>query len=330
MATMATLRPVNPLLQGKLVGYFSDPSVFIAENVLPKVPNAPMTGTYQVVGRNTAFGTLGESDRRAPLDEINREIGISLSSGTYQATEKARGTLVDRTMMEHSQLVSDPGGLELQALEARAALDFLRIKREIRVAELLFTQANWSQNTSLAAAAKWSAATGNPIVDVDLACQTVAGNGIPNPNTIVIGHLPFRALLKNVILLAARPSTADRSMLTMDDIKALFSKYFGITNVFVGDAMYNNANAGQTPSMAYVWGDKVWVGYLDFSNGGSRISGQNVKLDGSAACNFEVKPLTTNEYEVPDRNALALDHRYINAEAITAALGGYLIQTVTL
>lgn len=326
LPTQGTLRPVNPITQDLISGYFTDPSVFIADKCLPLIPNSDYSGTYQVLPTATSFGDIDIEDARAPGANVQSVSGVALSSGTFQCAEYALESLTDMVQSRNAQL---PGPQDLKFLASQQALTIMRMKREIRVATMMTSSSIWTQNTSLAAAAKWKTTTSNPLTDIRTGVQTVMGSVGKNANTLILGYEPWNALLSNPSLKGGKSYGADRNALTEVEIREILANYFGIDNIFYGLAQYNTANMGQTSSLTSVWGDYVWVGYMDFSGAAPRVAANTVALNASAAVCFENQPLTTFEYDVPQKRSVALQHSYIVAEKVLSATSGYLIQAVT-
>ena len=97
-----------------------------------------------------------------------------------------------------------------------------------------------------------------------------------------------------------------------------------IENVFIGKASRNtvsNVVAG-TATLGRIWGDDVWMGYVDQNGGAAAMGGSRIGLTPTAVARMVELPFMAEEYESNETRASILRLRHSETElAVTAALG---------
>lgn len=315
--TSATLRPVNPILQDMLVAWSNSQAGYIADKVLPPIRTSQKTGTIITVGRNSTFGDSSDSLVRAPRSGYSQAAGSRLSSTTYSIQEYGRETIVDNQMIDDAKDV-----LKLKELESYGALSDLLIRREMRVASLLFNTSVFT-TTVLAGATQWSSSTGDPIGDIDVACNGVQDRVGRKPNAIVLGLAATRAMRKSAAILSYMANDKDRQMVTEPALRAMLQSYFGFDVVEFGTAMYNTANQAVTVSLSPVWGDYVWVGVV--SGGGVQSTSGDVSINPTAAAQIVQEELASEEYDDNAKRSVVIRHRELRDELVIDANAGQII-----
>ena len=98
--------------------------------------------------------------------------------------------------------------------------------------------------------------------DVDIAVGKVKLAIGMKPNTVIMSDAVKKAIRKNPFLrnlfkyLAIPPEQ-------VFSVEKMFAMVFDIQNVLVAGAVYNSANKGQADILAELWGDTVYVAYLE-------------------------------------------------------------------
>lgn len=320
----STIRPVNPVLQGRVIGYFNSDDSYIADQVLPKIGGVGKTGTIMNVGRASGFGDVTDNLLRHYKSRYHRNAGPTIGNATWNCEEYGDEALVDLR-----QLADADVGIDLEFLESQVAIENLRIWRERRAASLLFNTTTFTQNVTLAGNDQWSSALSDPMDDIDVAVRTVYASIGKAPNTFISGFLPGRTIRKNASVLSFRPTNTDRNMLTDEQFREILKSMFGIDNVFVGNAHYNTANQAQTVALSPVWGDMVWIGYMDYGTPGTTLGSSKAAVGPSAAVQLVAEDLTSEEYEAPEVRSKVLRHRHEMDELVTSAISGYIINDIT-
>ena len=75
--------------------------------------------------------------------------------------------------------------------------------------------------------------------------------------TIIMGRQVFRYARRHP-LVQSQLGANERKLLSAEQLAQIFD----VKRVLVGSASYNSAAEGASASYSFIWGDKVWVGYL--------------------------------------------------------------------
>jgi hypothetical protein len=234
---------------------------FIGDKLSPMVSVKHESDTYYVYEKDT----LGLPETlRADGSESNKAT-FNLSTASYRLQEHAlHDDVTDRQRSNADKAIQ----LDIDVTEDLTA-KILR-RREIDLATLAQTPANFANTTSLAAANAWSNNTiaSNPIVYVQSATSAIMLNSAKAANIVVMNEQTFNACRNHISIL-------DRIKYTSADSVAegMLAKLFDIESVVVGKSVYNSAGEGVTPSMSRVWNDNVVVAYVEKAPGLRRVSG---------------------------------------------------------
>ena len=323
--TAAGLRPVDPVLKGRLIGSYNSLDSYIADKVLPTITGVAKTGTLVTLGQASSYGDIEDDLSRASGGEYHQEKGAQLGSTTWSCKEYGTEVRIDLGDIDDFAEIGN-----LKWVQSQSALQNLKIWQERRMASMLFSTSNFA-STTLVGGDKWSASTSNPVANLITAAKSVA-NGGQTPNTIILGPDAYYTASTNAALATFASANTDRNFLSIEALQAIFSRIcMSDVEVFVAKALYNTANQGQTASGANIWGDMIWLGYLNRESAGTATGGgQNVQMaDPSAAVLLVQKDLESFEYDLPSHNSVVVRHSHRVAEKITNAACGYIINDIT-
>lgn len=132
----------------------------------------------------------------------------------------------------------------------------MRLARELAVEQAIFNTTTWDTSTAALytdnSAAPWDAAGSAVIKQIQTAREQVRKNcGVP-ANSMIISEASFVNLLNNTEIKAKFPGA---TVITEAMMRAQMGAIFGITNLLVGQAVYNTANEGQDFSGGDIWPD---------------------------------------------------------------------------
>ena len=321
--TAITNRPVDPVVQSLTFALANRNDSFIYQKVLKPTPTASQsTGTIMGINIETFFGDSAASYERGEGGTYSEAFGPKLSNTTFRCQEYGRMVGVDRKTLSRSELPAD-----LRAVHNAQIMTHLRIAQEVRGATMFGTAANWTNSTTVAAGSKWDSAGGDPIGNLETAIETVAGYGL-RPNTIIMGRQARRTLQKSPVFLEFLPTTGDRNIVPTGMLKGKLAELFEVSadRIFFGDSVRNTAHPGKTVSLADIWGDWVWVGYLDV--GSVPIEG-GVSVQPTAAARFVEQDWEMVEWEDEARNSVVTRVSHSEDDVVIQAQLGYLIDDVT-
>ena len=317
MPSLSTARPVNELLTELVREYSNDADAYIASKLCPSIMVDQETGTYYTFTLDSFFGDSSEADNdllRSPQSEYLRG-GWDLGTGTYACKEYGYEDSIDQRIAKGLDKYFD-----VEARCVKSATEKVLIAQEVRVAELFQTDANWTTNN--ASTARWDAADGDPLADIDTAMLGVLNQTGKRSNTIAMGFQSWQAMRKNSNVTGLL-SADERSALTVRDLAPIFADMFGINQILVGSAVRNTAALGATASLSSVWDatDTVWVGY---------VNPDASKVDPSAAYSFTFEDLAAFSYdEDATRSSIVRVNHTVEEAVVGAGLGATITNTIT-
>jgi hypothetical protein len=236
---------------------------FIAEQVLPVVPVRKENDKFYTYTKKERF-TIPESTIRAPRTRA-QQIDWSTSTDTYDAIEYALASMIDDREKANADA---PISVVTDSVEFLK--DLLMLEMEKRVADLVFSTSNITNNTTLTSTNQWDAydeTDSNPLTAVETGRNTVHQAIGQNPNLIVMGREVFNSLIHHPVIENKIKHTTMQVA-----TEQLLANLFQVDKVLVGNAVYNSENIGQTASYGYVWGKKVLIAYVEPRPGIKKVS----------------------------------------------------------
>ena len=166
---------------------------FVADLVMPRMPVKKESDLYYIYGKER-FAV--PNTRRAPKSPYAK-VDWTPSSATYTCKEEG---LEESTDDRERKNADKPLNLEIDTTELLT--DLIALKRETRVATLLTTAANFTNDTTLSGTDQWSnGANSDPIDDVQVATLAInAAIGL-DPNTMVIPREVYEKLKQHPAIL---------------------------------------------------------------------------------------------------------------------------------
>lgn len=255
----------SPFLTGLVQSFIPDYADYIGSLLLPRIPVGSKIGQYNV-------WTQGDFLRRGGKPLSNYEAapieGFTLSKQQFNMSTWGVATNWTQQDLQDAAVT----GITPESYE-RAKTDFVIgkaiIEREIAVATLFQTSANWSTTYAGVASAPngsqfiaWDQAAAVPVDDVEKIKETNRLAGNRKVNTLVLPQAIWSKMKSNASLIdrIKYGGTMDRpTEVTLDQIKALFE----IQNIWVPSAVYNTAAEGAAESYADIWAKTIWLGYLE-------------------------------------------------------------------
>ncbi|MDE2097855.1 MAG: hypothetical protein KGL39_11450 [Patescibacteria group bacterium] len=113
----------------------------------------------------------------------------------------------------------------------------------------------------------------DPVTWFDLQKETIAAAIGKKPNALLLGRKAFRGLRNNPNLLkrfvmGTTVNVMPGDMLSAKDLAAKLD----LDEVIVGEAMYNTAALGKTPSLSYIWSDYAVLFFKEATPGRRKVS----------------------------------------------------------
>lgn len=220
---------------------------FIADLILPTYPTAKQAATLSVVMRENL--TIPEVDH-ANGAVFNR-VSLYMDDMAYNCKDKGLEGQVTDWDLERFATEFDAEVETSQSVKIK-----MMLAREKRIHDLIFNTTTWPVGTAALytdnSGNPWDAAGTDIIGQVLAARELVRGNtGIP-PNAMIIGEVTLINMLKNTGIKAQFPGAP---IITEALLRAQMGALIGIQDLFVGQAVYNSADEGQTFAKADIWPD---------------------------------------------------------------------------
>lgn len=228
----------------------------ISDLLFPVVPVKNESDTYFVFDK--AHALRNPQTLRANGAEANEDQMV-LSTATYRLEEHALKEIITNRDRDNQ----DPG-VNLEVSTVEDLTDKVLRQKEVDAATNLFVAADWANVSSLAATAAWNANTTatNPILIADSAATAVLTNAGRKANTGVLDFRTYQAVKEHV-------SVVDRVKYTSADsvTPKLLQSLLGVDTLLIAEGANNTANEGLAATMALIWTDAAWFGYVERSPG---------------------------------------------------------------
>lgn len=104
----------------------------------------------------------------------------------------------------------------------------------------------------------WSSSSSTPLVDLDQIFDAIG-----DADTLFIGRDLRKDLVKHPDIIAETSNFSAGAVSTGKLLGVLQNLYPHLTNIVIGESMYNTANEGQAVSIGFYFDGLVWAGYSD-------------------------------------------------------------------
>lgn len=267
--TNSQARVIDPILSTVAQGYKNNE--FIGMKLFPSVPVGQRGGKIITFGRE-AFRLY--STGRAPGAEVKR-IQFGYAGSPFALEQHALAGMVPIENMDEAAAVP---GIDLGTGAVQAVQAIIGLRLEYAQAQLATTAGNYSagNKVTLAGTSQWSdyaSGVSDPVNDIEAGKEAIRAKTGKRPNICTIPAAVW-AKLRN------HPKTIERIKYTGRDsaTTALVAEWFGIDEVVVGDAIYDNNG-----TFVDVWGKSVVLAYTNktgISQGGLPSYGYTYRLGG--------------------------------------------------
>lgn len=298
-------RVVDAVLTNHARGYVHPER--IAQHLFPAIP------VNQRGGRRIEFNKDGfrrMNTRRAPGAK-RQEIEFGFLGAKFALEQR---DLVGKVPEEIAQEAQRGPGIDMGRQAVEQVQDIISLDKEAEAANLALDPNNYdaAHKVALAGSNQWSHADSDPKADIKTGREAIRSAIGMEPNTLVLGPRPYRALDDHPKILEKFKYTSSESITT-----AMLARYFDIPNVHVGRAVYAN-DAGE---FVDVWGTSALLAYVP-TDGARRMNapsyGYTYQLAGHpfVGQNWWDNDTKSRKYPVTDEYSAEL----VGADA------GYLIQ----
>lgn len=295
----SNLHPVDQILTGIVSEAVPSDSQLIADRVMERVDIPERSGTLLVETTRSFMGAPEADSRRAPGAGRQSLSSFNRSSLTFKAEIHSFEDSIAMEDIEDSQY---PGTEE--ARSARKVRRALLLAQEKRCADLMFSTAQFTNNTT--PGTKFDAAGAEPLsfLHQELDTLRAANHGIV-ADTIVLGYDVFRALARNPEIRSfvgdsGQGIASGNRILADSAVLEVLRSVLAVPNVYVGSARRETAIPGATSTEADIWNtETIGLYILRGSDAIAQKSG-GVKAMPVAALNMEYKGLQAGQYDSLD------------------------------
>lgn len=218
---------------------------YIAREILPVLPLGKEAATISVTKRKNL--TIPQT-KHANGATYNR-VELYMDDLAYICVDHGlEGQITDRDREKYA----DDFDAELE--KTQAVKIKLLLAREKRIKELIFNTTTWTGSDLYTdnSSAPWDAAGTGIIKQVQTAREKVRLNcGVP-AETMIISESTLINMMNNTEIKAKFPGA---TVITEAMLRAQMGAIMGITNLLVGQAVYNSAGEGQDFSGSEIWPD---------------------------------------------------------------------------
>lgn len=258
MLLTTTAFPVNPQLTAVALAYQNPAAALIADQVMPRVPTAKKF-SYTVYTASQGY--------TVPDTKVGRKSEPNMVDfgGTLVTAECQDYGLDDLVPNDEIQAYNDMpkpstgGPVDPLSLSTMMLTGLVQLDREIRVAGMVFNAANYSgsNQTTLSGTGQWSDFTNaNPLN----AITTAMDIPLVRPNRLVLGQAVWTQLRQHPkIVQAIGQSAQTAGYASRQQVADLLE----LDEIIVGQAFYNTAKKGQTPSYSRAWGKHAALIHVD-------------------------------------------------------------------
>ncbi len=307
--SISTQPQANPVLSKLSVGFPNDGH--IADEVCPPIDvgEDKEQGNYPVWDKYNLQSNI--DDLRSIKGDSNEVDNQQATLTTYSCDAHSLANTIDpRTFKQHRHKE-----LHLAARRQETLLSLLLLKKENRVATLFTTAANYASanKKTLTGSDRWSDPISSPEAEIETQREVVALSGM-DPNTIAMGinrwrtmrqHPEIRALIKNT----------DSHLLTDDMVPP---KLWGL-KLEVAGSRNVTSKQGSTETIARLWGNFVWMGYVNKTP-------NPIREEPTFAYKFRAAGRVTETFQQRKNEILDVQED-ISVNKITLAASGFLWTT---
>lgn len=223
---------------------------YIADRVFPVVNVQEKSNVYFVFDPASWF--RNDIGPRAPGTRARR-VDFTISTASYSCLPYALGKSVTDEERANADAALQP---DIEA--TKYVTDKLLLGLEIRVANLVSTSTNWASSSNLTSGTQWTSDSSTPTANI-ITLKTAVRQKIGRyPNTAVMGAAVMERLIDHPEMIDRIKYTRPGAVLTPDDL----AQWFGFQKVLVGSGVTVSTNEGQTDTIADIWPDFFWCGWV--------------------------------------------------------------------
>lgn len=241
--------PINPALTAIAMAYRNPEQVLIADKVLPRIPTAQ---TFKYTKYDLAQGFTIPDTKVGPKSEPNKVdfSGIEIQDQTF---DYGLDDLISESEMKAFEAMPKPttgGPLSPEELSIMMIMGLIRLDREVRVANAVFSLAAYSASnrTTLSGTSQWSDTANSDPVGAIMGFLDIP---VIRPNKWAIGRAAWTKVRQHPkIVQACNATNQGAGIASRQQVADLFE----LDEILVGDGFVNTARKGQAVNLQRAWG----------------------------------------------------------------------------
>ena len=289
------------------LAYRQDPGDFITDLWFPKLGVNQPSGKYMKWSKGnflTPKGGAWKPGTGLPSVELSTD-----DMGEFACTRYALETPLPQDLPE----VQDKG-VNVEMATSYLITDALQLRKEVQTAASFFTSGIWGFDWTGVSSAETGTSgmttsltfrqlndyfNSDPLQVFKDARMMVKKTTAKTPNTVVMGEQVYEALRIHPQLtnLFRNPQGAQSVPTKLNE--QMLAQALDMDKILIGKAMYNTAADNVTPALDWIFGKKLWIGYVDTPGLMKQTAGLNLSFD-SALGGFD-----TAVRQVPDLRTAA-------------------------
>lgn len=253
-----TAFPINPELTAIAIAYKNPDAQLIADKVLPRVPTAKKF-KYTVYSAQQGYTV---PDTKVGRKSEPNMVDFGGTEVTAECEDYGLDDLVPNDEIEAFAAMPRPasgGPVGPLQLSVMMLTGLLQLDREIRVAGSVFNTASFAAGNqqTLSGTSQWSDRTNSDPLNAITVAMDIP---LVRPNRMVIGQQAWTQLRQHPkIVQAVGKSAQTAGYASREAIADLLE----LQEIIVGQAFYNTAKRGQTPSYSRAWGKHCALLHID-------------------------------------------------------------------
>jgi hypothetical protein len=231
---------------------------YIGLKLLPPLAVAQEAATFAKM-KIASYLSKVEDTKRAPKGTYQRD-DWEWTTDSYQVDEHGVEEIIDDATVERYGDI-----VRVEQIAAMRAINRVLQRLEYDIAATLQSTATFGSGKNGAAAVPWTtAATADPIADIDAAHDAINTNSGQDANTLQLTKKSFRAMIRTARLEGLlKYNAADLMIATnagqnMDAVPRVrdgLMELLQVENILIGRGFKNTADGGQTASLSRMWDD---------------------------------------------------------------------------
>lgn len=299
------------------VSYRNQLTSYIGDEISPRIKVPNKSDSYSKWPIDTWFRRPSTTGiKRAPGAPFKRR-DFDVGTGNYKTEQFGIEFPLDDSIKTNAD-----AAFRMEQVPVEILTEDVVREREIRLAALLGSTANLTQNITLAGASQWNDVNSNIVKHIEDACDTIFSAIGRAPNLVSFPRQVWRSVKHHPDLLD-RIKYKDRKEPTVSraNIEEIFSDSFDpATKILIPKAIYDSSAEGQSSTLTPIWGKDVLIAYIAPSPTLEQPSLTNT---------LEFMGITTVRYREEKIDSDVFRVMEDVQEALVDARCGYLIKSAT-